>query len=83
VEEHPQSPKLQEALYEAARRRAALIEIYLTENEKLKSDESRQKALSLIQRILTTNGQTDWAFRAQTLGYKIEQQIPTFGNLTE
>lgn len=83
VEEHPQSPKLQEALYEAARRRAALIEIYLTENEKLKSDESRQKALSLIQRILATNGQTDWAFRAQTLGYKIEQQIPTFGNLTE
>lgn len=83
VKEYPQSPRLQEALYQAARRRAALIQIFLTEGSKSKSDESRQRALTLAQRAVGVDATTDWGMRAQALVYKIEQQIPTFGNLID
>ncbi len=83
AEEHPQSPKLQEALYEAARRRAALIELYKTEGQTSKSGEARQKALSLAQRIIAANPQSDWAMRAQCLAYMVEQQIPVYGNAVD
>ena len=81
--ERPESPKLAEALYEAAWRRSALIEIYKTEAQPAKSAESRTKALALLQRILTQPQPSDWTARAQDLSYKIEQNIPTFGNVVE
>jgi len=81
--DHPESPKLAEALYEAAWRRAALVEIYKTEAELAKSAESRTRAQALAQRILALPKDEDWSARAQTLLYKIEQNIPTWGNATE
>src|SRR5207253_9190610 len=44
--EHPQSPAAAEALYDAAWRWSALIEIYKTENESKKSEESKSKAIA-------------------------------------
>jgi hypothetical protein len=81
--ERPESPKLSEALYEAAWRRSALIEIYKTEAQPGKSSESRNKALALLQRILGQSQPSDWTMRAQDLSYKIEQNIPTYGNIVE
>jgi hypothetical protein len=48
--EHPQSPAAAEALYDAAWRWSALIEIYKTEEEPKKSEEARTKAVALAQR---------------------------------
>ncbi len=81
--DHPESPKLAEALYEAAWRRAALVEIYKTEAQANKSSESRAKAQVLAQRIVAQSNAGDWTPRAQTLLYKIEQKIPTYGNVPE
>jgi len=50
VADHPQSPKAAEALYDAAWRQSALIEIYTQRNDQKKADESRQRALELAQR---------------------------------
>jgi hypothetical protein len=83
AKDYPQSPRLQEALYQAARRRAALIQIYLTEGSKSKSDDSRQKALELAQRSVTVDPSTDWGMRAQALAYSVEQEIPLLGNVIE
>ena len=83
AKDHPDSPKVAEALYEAAWRRAALVEIYKTENDQKKSTESRSRAQALTQRIVSQFGQTDWAARAATLLYKLDQGIPTFGNAIE
>jgi len=83
AKDHPDSPKLAEALYEAAWRRAALVEIYKTENDQKKSAESRTRAQALTQRIVTNYAQTDWAARAAALLYKLDQGIPTFGNAIE
>jgi hypothetical protein len=78
--EHAQSPAVAEALYDAAWRRSALIEIYKTETQSKKSDESRGKAIALAQKAVTQAPQSDWAARAQRLLFMIEQNIPTYGN---
>ena len=83
VAEHPQSPKAAEALYLAAWRQSALIEIYKTENNSGRSAAARSKALALTQRIVSQHPESDWALRAQRLGYMVEQNIPTYGNAIE
>jgi outer membrane protein assembly factor BamD (BamD/ComL family) len=80
VNEHPQSPAVVEALYDAAWRRSALIEMYKTEGQSKKSDESRGKAIALAQKAVTQGPQSDWGTRAQLLLFMIEQNIPTYGN---
>ena len=81
--DHPQSPALGEALYDAAWRYSALIEIYKTENAQKKSDESKNKAIAAAQKVATQFPQSDWGARAQRLLYLIEQSVPTYGNAQE
>ena len=83
VEEHPQSPKAAEALYDAAWRQSALIEIYTKRNDQKKADESRAKALELAQRASQQYPNSDYAYRAQRLIYLLQQKIPTYGNVTD
>jgi len=77
--EHPQSPILSEALYQAATRRAALIDIYRNERQPARSAESRSRALALLERLLAQPAPADWGPRARTLQYLIQQGVPTFG----
>jgi outer membrane protein assembly factor BamD (BamD/ComL family) len=82
--EHANSPAAPEALYNAAWRRAALIEIYKTDEQAKKSEASKDSAIALAQRIVSQYPQqTDWASRAQDLVYLLQQGIPTYGNATE
>ena len=83
AKEHPQSPAAPEALYDAAWRRAALIEIYKTEPNQKKSDESKTRAQALAQKIVSDYAQSDWALRAQRLIFYIQQAVPTYGNAEE
>ena len=78
--EHPQSPAAAEAMYDAAWRQSALIEIYKTEDNAKKSAEARGKAIALAQRVVNQYPQGDWAPRAQLLLYMIQQGMPTYGN---
>jgi hypothetical protein len=80
AKEHPQSPAAAQALFEAAIRRADLIEIYKTEPNQKKSAESKNRALELAQKIASQYGQSDYAYRAQRLIFYIQQGIPTYGN---
>ncbi len=80
VKEHPESPAAPEALYNAASRRAALIEIYKTEEQPKKSDQSKDLALSLAQQLVSKYPQSDWSSRAQTLLFLVQQGVPTYGN---
>jgi outer membrane protein assembly factor BamD (BamD/ComL family) len=83
AKEHPQSPAAAEALYNAAWRRAALIEIYKNEPNQKKSAESKDRALALAQKIISQYGQTDWAYRAQRLIFYAQQGIATYGNASD
>jgi hypothetical protein len=81
--DHPQSPALAEALFDAAYRRSALIQIYKSNDQAKKSAESKVKAVALAQKVVAQSSQSDWGARAQRLLYLMEQEIPTFGNATE
>ena len=80
VKEHPQSPAAPEALYYAASRRAALIEIYKTEDQGKKSEQSKSAAISLAQQLVSQYPQSDWSTRGQTLLFFLQQGVPTYGN---
>lgn len=80
VKEHPQSPSAAEALYQAAWRRAALVEIYKTEEQSKKSDESKSRAIALAQQLVSQYQQSDWAARGATLLFLVQQGVPTWGN---
>jgi len=78
--EYPQSPAAAEALYDAAYRWAALIEIYKTEEQPKKSDEAKTKALAVAQQAIAHPPQADWSARARRLLYMVQQGIPAYGN---
>jgi hypothetical protein len=82
--EHPQSPKAAEALFNAAWRQAALTDIYRINNENDKSGAARKKAITLAQEVVSQYPQQgDWKPRALDLIYKLEQNVPVYGNQTE
>ena len=83
AEDHPESPASPEALYEAAWRWAALIEIYKTEGDLKKSDESKSKAIDLAQKAAAQFTRSDWGSRAHKLLYLLQQGIPTYGNVED
>ena len=83
AKEHPQSPAAPEALYDAAWRRSALIEIYRTEPNQKKAAESKDRALALAQKIVSQYGQSEWVFRAHRLIFYVQQGIPTYGNVSD
>jgi len=78
--EYPQSPAAREALFQAAYRWSALIEIYKTQGDLKKADEAKAKALTAAQKAITQSGQSDWGARAARLLYMLQQGIPTYGN---
>ena len=81
--ERPQSPAAPEALYDAAYRWSALIEIYKTEEQPKKLEEAKARAIALAQKVVGQYPQSDWSTRAQRLLYLVQQGIPTFGNEIE
>lgn len=84
VDEHPQSPKAPEALYKAAWRYSALIQIYTTNNNPKKADESSARSLNLAKKLIAQYpNDTDWSNRAECLIYMVTNKIPTFGNTVE
>lgn len=79
AKDRPQSPSAPEALYNAAWRWSALIEIYKTEEQPKKSEESKARAIAVAQKVTTQYAQSDWNPRARRLLYLLEQNIPTYG----
>jgi len=80
AKEHDQSPAAPEALYDAAWRQSALIEIYKSEANQKKSETAKSRATEIAQKIVNQYAQSQWAIRAATLLYYIQQGIITYGN---
>jgi hypothetical protein len=76
--EHPQSPKAAEALYNAAWRQAALVDMYKGEHEQNKSEKARKKSMDLAQEIATRFPEGDWKPQAMELMHALQQGIPTY-----
>ena len=80
AKDHPDSPAAGQALFQAAYRWAALIEIYKAEDQQKKSDEARARAIAVAQQAIAKAGQSDWGARAQRLLFMVQQGIPAYGN---
>jgi outer membrane protein assembly factor BamD (BamD/ComL family) len=78
--EYPQSPAAPQALFQAAYRWSALIEIYKSEEQLKKSEEAKGRAIAMAQKAIAQAGQSDWGPRAQRLLYMVQQGIPTYGS---
>jgi hypothetical protein len=81
--EHPTSPKAAEALFNAAWRQAALVEMYRTQHENDKSEKARRKAMELAQEVAAKPPEdpgksNDWKARAIELQYALQQGIATY-----
>jgi hypothetical protein len=81
--EHPQSPKAGQALYNAAWRQSALVEIYKTEEDRKKSEQAKARAIAITQKLIAQSPQGDWNARGQRLLYLVQNDIPTWGNSQE
>jgi hypothetical protein len=80
--EHPQSPKVAEALFNAAWRQAALVQMYGAQHEK-ESEKARRKAMELAQEVAAKSPDgdakaVDWKPRAMELMYALQQGIPAY-----
>ena len=80
AKDYPQSPATPEALFQAAYRWSALIEIYKTEDNQKKTEEAKSRAIADAQKAMSQAGQSDWGPRAQRLLFMVQQGIPTYGN---
>jgi Outer membrane lipoprotein len=78
VREHPQSPKAAEALFNAAWRQGALVEMYRAAHEQDKSEKAKRKAMELAQEVAAKYPDGDWKPRAMELQYALQQGIPTY-----
>ena len=76
--EHPESPKAAEALYNAAWRQAALVDMYKAAHEQNKSEKARKKSTDLAQEIVTRFAEGDWKAQATELMHAVQQGIPTY-----
>ena len=83
AEERPNSPAAPEALYNAAWRWAALVQIYPLEGHANKVGEDKQRAVSLAQKLLAKNASADWNSRAQRLIYMVNNNIAAFGRVID
>jgi len=81
--DRPQSPAAAEALYLAAKRRAATIDMYKTDEERKKAEEAKAKTIALTQKIIQQYPQSDYAARAQRLQFLVQQDVPTYGNAVD
>lgn len=81
VKDYHDSPAAPEALYDAASRRAALIEIYKTEEQPKKSEQAKNQTIALAQQLISQYPQSDWSSRGQMLLFLVQQGVPTYGNV--
>jgi hypothetical protein len=80
ADEHPDSPKAAEAIYQAAWRLASAGDMYQADNDEKRAGESRAHAKDLAARVESKYAQSEYAARAADLVYKMEQSIPIYGS---
>jgi TolA-binding protein len=77
--EHPDSPRAPRALYEATYRQAVLSDMYGADGNDKKQGDAHSHARDLAARLKDKYAQSDYAWRAAALVFKLDQGIPVYG----
>src|ERR1700722_8906715 len=80
AQEHPDSPRAPEALYNAVYREGALNDMYSANGDDKKAGEAKARAVTIAGTIATKYPQSDYAARAASLVYQLQESIPIYGN---
>ncbi len=78
-QEHPDSPRAAESLYNAVYRQGALHDIYTANGDDKKSEEAKTRAVTIADTIASKYPQSDYAARAASLVYQLQESIPIYG----
>jgi hypothetical protein len=77
--EYPDSPRTPQALYQAVYRLAVLKDMYAADGSDKKADEAHRNAQDLVTRMRDKFPQSDYTWRAGTLVFKLDQNVPVYG----
>ncbi len=78
--QYPDGPKTAAALWEATYRQGVLVSMYTVEESKKKADAAVQRAHALSDQLQARFASTDYAARASSLVYRVEQGIAIYGS---
>ena len=80
VSDHPDSPRAAQALYNAAWRMAAAGDMWAADNDTHRAQEDRGHASDIANQLQSKYPQSEYAARAASLIYKVQQGIPIYGS---
>jgi outer membrane protein assembly factor BamD (BamD/ComL family) len=83
VEQHPNSPKAAEALYDAIYRQAAAGDMWQADGNGKRADEDRGHAHAIFDRMQQKYPDSSFTARAASLIYKVDQGVPVYGSSRE
>lgn len=79
AQQYPDGPRTARALYEAAYRQAVLTNMYETDGDRNKAEKAHELCRTIARQLQAKFAGTDYAMRAETLVFKLDQNIPVFG----
>lgn len=80
AQRYPDGPKAAEALYNATYREGVAVTMYTVQDDRKRADDAARRTTSLAEELKEKYPQSDFAARAAAIAYKVQQQIPIFGN---
>jgi hypothetical protein len=80
ADEYPDGPRTARALYEAVYRLAVLKDMYEADGNDRKSDDAHNQARTVAAQLKAHFADSDYAWRAGALVYKLDEGVPVYGN---
>jgi hypothetical protein len=77
--EYPDGPRTARALYEAVYRLAVLSDMYSANGDDRKSSDAHNQARSVAAQLKAHFADSDYAWRAGALVYKLDEGVPVYG----
>lgn len=80
AQQYPDGPKAAEALYNAVYRQGVLVTMYMVEENKKKADAAAARTQALAQDLKAKYPQSDYAARGASIAFRVQQDVPVYGN---
>jgi outer membrane protein assembly factor BamD (BamD/ComL family) len=80
ADRYPDSPKAAEALYLATYREGVLVDMYKVEDERKRAQQAATNTQGLADELKQRYPQSDYAARAASIAYRVQQGIAVYGN---
>ena len=77
--EFPDGPRTAQALYQAVYRQAVLTDMLKADGSDKKSEDAHSRARDLLKRLTDKFPASDYTWRAGTVVFKLDQNVPVYG----